>query len=167
MVGAQLFRDVGYFHEAKLSNLAPNTRYFYQVCQAGACSDEADFVTPPVAGPMNNVKFTAWGDMGTGGNAGACDTTLGCAQSNAFMMQRELERGNQFNLHFGDVSYGMSAGYRWEQFMSIIEPTTKHIPYMVSVGKYKPHPFLPFIPLFICHKPSFHIPPFCSMFHPL
>jgi hypothetical protein len=78
-VGAQMFRDVGFFHEATLRDLAPSTRYYYQVCQQGgsSCSDEADFTTPPVPGPNNNIKFTAWGDMGPGGNAGTCDTVLG------------------------------------------------------------------------------------------
>jgi hypothetical protein len=136
-VGAQRFRDVGYFHEATLRGLVPNTRYVYQVCQGSSCSVEAEFTTPPVPGPNNNIKFTAWGDMGAGGNAGACDTVLGCAQSSAFMLQRELERGNRFHLHFGDLSYGRSRGYLWEQFMSILEPTAKHIPYMVSVGNHE------------------------------
>ncbi len=59
---------------------------------------------------------------------------LGCAQNHAFLMQRELQRGNQLVLHFGDIAYAMGRGYLWEQFMSIIEPTAKHIPYMVTVG---------------------------------
>ena len=56
----------GSLHYATLTNLAPNTKYFYRYGDSALAlfSQEYSFTTPPVPSASATVNFLAWADAG-------------------------------------------------------------------------------------------------------
>ena len=65
-------------HEAKLTGLAPLTKYFYKIRLAsGATSDIYRFITPPVKSSDHDINFVAMSDMQRdGGNPGVYQSLI-------------------------------------------------------------------------------------------
>lgn len=47
------------------------------------------------------------------------------------------ENDIDFIAHIGDLSYGEGNVAVWETFMSIIEPLSSRVPYLVSIGNHE------------------------------
>ena len=123
------FIDPGYLHDVLLTNLLPDTTYFYQYGSNVSFSNVNKFTTAPQIGSENSYKFITYGDMGLTGLSGASDTVK--------LITQELNTGSKFILHHGDLSYAVGYAYIWEQWMHLIEPLASRVPYMVGIGNHE------------------------------
>lgn len=121
------FVDPGQLHDVLLTNLASNTRYYYQLSGTGISSDVMTFQTPPPPGSKLPLTFITYGDM---------DIT-NYSEETAVRVLAEIEQGSSFVLHIGDLSYAVGLAYRWDEWMTLIEPLSSRVPYMVSVGNHE------------------------------
>jgi hypothetical protein len=88
-----------YQHEARITGLAPLTRYSYDIVVSGSDLNSANdtFVTAPLGG-TGSVRFIAFGDSGTGSSA------------QRQLAARMASESFDLALHAGDVAYGNSGG---------------------------------------------------------
>ena len=121
------FIDPGYLHDVLLTDLTPNTQYYYQVSGTGVSSEVMSFRTPPPPGSDGPFSFIIYGDM---------DITRDSDQTAACVL-RDIKKGSSFVLHIGDLSYATGLAYRWDEWMTLIEPLSSRVPYMVSVGNHE------------------------------
>ena len=126
------FLDPGFLHDVLLEGLEPGTRYFYKYgggSEGSKFSQVRSFTTPPVHGADKTVKFVIYGDMDITAHPGA--------ETTASRLTREAEENQLgFVLHIGDISYAEGLAYRWEEWMTLIEPYSSLVPYMVSIGNH-------------------------------
>ncbi|XP_064391290.1 uncharacterized protein LOC135339098 [Halichondria panicea] len=121
------FINPGYLHDVLLTDLTPNTQYYYQVSGTGISSETMTFRTSPYPGSNLPLTFDIYGDM---------DITKYSEQTAARVLT-DIERGASFILHIGDLSYATGIAYRWDEWMTLIEPLSSRVPYMVSVGNHE------------------------------
>ncbi len=121
------FIDPGYLHDVLLTDLTPNTQYYYQVSGTGISSETMTFRTSPRPGSNLPITFEIYGDM---------DITKYSEQTAARVLT-DIEQGASFILHIGDLSYATGMAYRWDEWMTLIEPLSSRVPYMVSVGNHE------------------------------
>lgn len=132
ILGQQSFRDPGYFHTVIMSDLKPDTYYYYQYGheEERVWSHVRRFKSRP---PRSSkyAKFIAYADMGAYVGPGSAST--------AERVFADVINGDydSFLLHFGDVSYARSVGYIWDHFFHVIEPYATRLPYMVSIGNHE------------------------------
>ena len=125
-------------HRVNASGLLPRTRYYYVVGDAllNQFSAEATFVSRPRTGGEEVMDFIAFADMGYWNGS---STVVQAA------LAAEIARGERdyaLALHIGDISYSglesksdkVEDTKLWDLFMSEIEPISRAMPYMVSVG---------------------------------
>lgn len=135
----RLFRDPGQLHEVVLTDLLPNTKYYYRVGTADRFSNEVySFISPQGVGSSQSVNLIAFGDSG----ASDCENTRGwCEESSGSVVSKINEDLNNKRydgiLHIGDISYAVGWSERWEQFFAQIQPIASKVPYMVSVGNHE------------------------------
>ncbi|TMW60176.1 hypothetical protein Poli38472_000218 [Pythium oligandrum] len=130
-VAQRLFRDPGFMHTAIMTDLTPETTYFYQYGNdVDGWSKVAQFRSRPKK-DTKTTKFIAYADMGV--------DTAPAAQSNAVRVYSDVvgDGFDSFLLHFGDISYARGEGSVWDKFFHIIEPYATRVPYMVSVGNHE------------------------------
>ncbi len=120
------FIDPGQLHDVLLTDLAPNTQYYYRVSGTGISSDVMMFRTPPLPGSKLPLTFIIYGDM---------DITQ-YSDETAARVLTEIEQGASFVVHIGDLSYASGLAYRWDEWMTLIEPLSSRVPYMVSIGNH-------------------------------
>ena len=125
------FIHPGYMYDVILTDLQPNTRYCYRYGSPGfPYSNEKSFISPLPPGAPQPFKFVTYGDMGTSKPPGG--------QTTAELVHREVEKnGVSLILHVGDLSYSMGVAYEWDKWMSLIEPYTSQVPYMINVGNHE------------------------------
>ena len=124
------FRHPGYLHNVLLTGLKPNVVYCYRFGSEGNLySLVKHFKTSLPPGEQQPFYFIVYGDMDISLAPGA-DTT-------SVLVQNEVENGAAFVLHIGDLSYAEGFAYRWDEFMTLIEPISSRVPYMVSVGNHE------------------------------
>ena len=125
---AENFVNPGFFHDVLLAKLKANTRYYYQFGAGSGWSKIYSFETPPLIGTRDSFKFITYGDMGVYPPA---------APQVALLVAKEAEnRGVKFVLHQGDLSYAEGYAYLWDQWLSMIEPISTRIPYMIGMGNH-------------------------------
>ncbi|RQM13374.1 hypothetical protein DD237_006666 [Peronospora effusa] len=132
-VGQIYFRDPGYMHTVIMTDLKPNTYYFYQYGhEEHGLSQVHRFKSRPLSS-YKYANFIAYGDMG------AFAAFYGGSESTAARAFKDVIEGeyDSFLLHFGDISYARSQGHVWDQFFHLIEPYATRVPYMVSIGNRK------------------------------
>ncbi len=56
--------DPGNLHTAVMTDLKPNTRYYYRYGYQGRWSEESSFVSAPVGTPMGGVHILLTADQG-------------------------------------------------------------------------------------------------------
>lgn len=119
----------GYFHHAALSALTPNTRYYARAVQGAAVGAETSFVTGKLPSAAASIRALVFADMSISGGDGAVSTGARLAEraSNA-------DEPIDFALHVGDLSYGEGNVGVWEDWMDLIAPTCRAVPYHVSIG---------------------------------
>ena len=125
------FVHPGYMHDVLLTGLQPNTRYCYRYGSPGfRYSKEKSFLSPLPRGTPQPFKFVTYGDMGTSKPPGG--------QATAKLVHKEVaENGISLILHVGDLSYSMGVAYKWDKWMSLIEPYASQVPYMINVGNHE------------------------------
>ncbi|CAI5735661.1 unnamed protein product [Peronospora destructor] len=132
-VGQKTFRDPGYMHTVIMTDLKPDSYYFYQY---GHEEHGLSHVHRFKSRPLKSYKyahFIAYGDMG------AYAAPRGGSESTAVRVFKDVIGGeyDSFLLHFGDVSYARSKGHIWDRFFHVIEPYATRVPYMVSIGNHE------------------------------
>ncbi|RMX63691.1 hypothetical protein DD238_006494 [Peronospora effusa] len=122
-VGQIYFRDPGYMHTVIMTDLKPNTYYFYQYGhEEHGLSQVHRFKSRPLSS-YKYANFIAYGDMG------AFAAFYGGSESTAARVFKDVveEEYDSFLLHFGDISYARSQGHVWDQFFHLIEPYATRI----------------------------------------
>jgi len=114
---------IGYVHEVQLTDLVPNTRYYY-ICgdKDGGWSPEFTFKTAPVE--AQDCTFVVIGDMGT----------TPAANKN---LEQMISENAAFVLHVGDLSYANGIGVIWDIWFNQIAPLAANVPYMPSIGNHE------------------------------
>lgn len=122
------FLHPGYLYDVLLTSLKENTQYYYKCGGAGfKYSSIRTFTTSLVKGSPDSFKFAVYGDMDITSHPGA--------EATASLLFKEAH-SLSFALHIGDISYASGLSYRWEEWMTMIEPYSSLMPYMVSVGNH-------------------------------
>ncbi|POM67510.1 Calcineurin-like phosphoesterase [Phytophthora palmivora] len=123
VLGQRAFRDPGFMHTVIMTDLKPDTYYYYQYGhEEHALSRVRRFKSrPPKSSKYAN--FIAYADMGAYVEPGSAST--------AGRVYEDVMGGgyDSFLLHFGDISYARSVGYIWDQFFHLIEPYANFIAY--------------------------------------
>ena len=125
------FVHPGYMHDVLLTGLQPNTRYCYCYGSPGfTYSKEKSFMSAVEPGDEQMFKFVVYGDMATTPPPGA--------ETTAARVLNEV-KNNKVSMvfHAGDLSYGVGYGYRWDEWMTMIEPYSSLAPYMITIGNHE------------------------------
>ncbi|TMW64559.1 hypothetical protein Poli38472_011439 [Pythium oligandrum] len=142
LVSAQFYRDPGMLNSAVMSDLRPNTTYYYAV---GSDHDGRSAVhevqTPPEPSlDMPPMSFFVFGDLGDWNIRPTGDKPVDRTATTIQLMYEDLNdpsRTYAAIFHVGDLSYAMGRTYLWDQFGSMIEPVAARLPYMVGVGNHE------------------------------
>ena len=122
------FIDPGYLHDVLLTDLKPNTLYYFQYGSDNIFSNIEKFTSALPVGSDKSFKFVTYGDMGVG---------FPGAEVTAELMKQEINEGANFVIHQGDLSYALGHAYIWEQWMHLIEYCAIRIPYMIGIGNHE------------------------------
>ncbi|EGC32331.1 hypothetical protein DICPUDRAFT_38536 [Dictyostelium purpureum] len=160
------FRNPGYVHDVVLTQLEPNTVYYYYFGSINdGWSSVRSFVTPSyTASPSQSEAFVvAFGDLGTNFPFTAMvETQFPASQTIASILNTinvpysessffksfggtPKQRGDLspslppfWNIHhIGDISYARGKAFVWDYFLDAMEPITSKTPYMVSIGNHE------------------------------
>ena len=125
------FINPGFLNDVLLPGLKHNTRYFYKFGGIGyRLSEVQNFTSSLPRGSDKTFKFVVYGDMDVTAVPGA-ETTA------KLVLKEAIKNGLSFVLHIGDLSYAMGLAYLWDEWMSLIEPYSSLVPYMVSIGNHE------------------------------
>ena len=87
------------------------------------------FTTSLGTGSHDTIKLAVYGDMDVTSHPGA-ETTA------RRLLYEATHNRLSFVLHIGDICYAEGLSYRWEEWMTMVEPYSSLIPYMVSIGNH-------------------------------
>ncbi len=122
---------LGLLHNALITNLKPNTRYYYQCGDLeDSWSTEYFFTTPPLDPDQINVLVV--GDMGFINGMQTANRLIKEIQTTNYHFL--LHNGGtqlRHSLYFTDCSYAEGDQPIWDKFMRAIQPIAAYIPYMV------------------------------------
>ena len=138
------FQPPGQLHVIEMTNLQPNTNYYYKVGLATGqgivwSQTVMEFTSPPVAAdtdPDNDNddkhSYVVYADQGCpsdGWGDGGIWTSA--------MMEREITAYQCRAIHhLGDLSYAKGAAHIWDEWMEMIEPFASRIPLMIAIGNH-------------------------------
>eukprot|EP00193_Tetraselmis_chui_P020184 CAMPEP_0177794908 /NCGR_PEP_ID=MMETSP0491_2-20121128/25918_1 /TAXON_ID=63592 /ORGANISM="Tetraselmis chuii, Strain PLY429" /LENGTH=546 /DNA_ID=CAMNT_0019317639 /DNA_START=179 /DNA_END=1817 /DNA_ORIENTATION=- len=135
----------GMMHAATLTDLQPDTRYFYQHGdQKLGLSPIRSFVTPPRVGPDSEVRLLHVADMGQAEMDGSNELSMMAPSLNTTaLMAADMARAPyRLVIHNGDISYARGYVTQWDVFYDQIQPLATQVPWMTSVGNHeRDHPF--------------------------
>ena len=112
-----------YLHDVLLTDLKPNTLYYYQYGSDYIFSDIEQFTSAPPVGSDQSFKFVSYGDMGI---------AFPGADVTAELIKQEINEGANFVIHQGNLSYAVGYAYIWEQWMHLIEYCAICVPYTIG-----------------------------------
>ena len=125
VLNQEYYRNPGYQKTVILSGLERGGYYYSVGDDENGWTEKLLLLVGPHQ--THNTYFLAYGDLG-----------IDAAPAGQGTIDRMLEEeGNDFILHFGDVSYARGKGWIWERFFRMIEPIASYTPYMVSVGNHE------------------------------
>ena len=127
--GSLNFVHPGYLHAAMLTGLKPNSKYYYQYGSGDVFSPVKSFKTALEGGDSTPYSFIVYGDMDLTPPPGAITT--------ANLVKEEVDRGASFVFHAGDLGYAVGYAFRWDIWMTLIEPYASLAPYMISIGNHE------------------------------
>lgn len=150
---SRFFVPPGHMHDVVLTDLEPGRLYYYQCGSNSIRGAVRSFRAGLPAGDSTPFRFVTFGDM---------DTTR-AAVITAGLVKQEVEGGASFVLNLGDLSYASGVAYRWDIWMSLMEPFASLAPHMISVGNHDQNTLVggakdP------SHMPRFH-PPWSNFDH--
>lgn len=126
-----------YNHRAILTNLKPNTKYYYQCINANKKSEIFHFTSAPSTDFKLDkpISIAVFGDMG-----------LYESQGTMALLQKMKNRVSMY-LHLGDISYAdnwmlhnlVTFGYEtvWNKYMNMIQPLAAYQPFHVVPGNHE------------------------------
>lgn len=130
---------VGTFqYEAKISDLRPDTTYFYAIYDGDKRLTPEDpsyrFTTHPQAGPPHNARFWVLGDGGTGREPQN-------AVYNAILQTLDKEaKPLDFWIHVGDMAYGVGRDVEFQtRFFESYESTLRNKVCWPTMGNHEGH----------------------------
>jgi len=127
---ATWYWDPGYIYDVLLTDLEPNTRYYYSCGTEEYMTPTYNFTTPMTPGDKNPFNFIVYGDMGLEAFPEGIET--------AKLVRQEIDSHDvRFVYHHGDLSYATGLAYIWEQWFHLIQPYASLIPYMVGIGNHE------------------------------
>lgn len=116
-------QETGVLHEVLLTGLKPNTQYYYRAGDPeGGWSGIYSFRTAPAR--VQDFVFTAFGDHGV--------TRASMENLNNIIRIRPA-----FHLLLGDISYANGRQPIWDIYLKMVEPLTRTIPYMLTLGNHE------------------------------
>jgi len=120
--------SVGYNHNAVLTHLSPNTKYWYQIVNA----NQHHFKTGPSQSFQKPVVIPTFGDMGVLNS----NTTI------PHLIHYAKNENTDFFLHVGDISYAddyESDQFEgiWEEWFELMKPVLEISPYMTCAGNHE------------------------------
>mmetsp|Transcript_1386 Transcript_1386/g.3060 ORF Transcript_1386/g.3060 Transcript_1386/m.3060 type:complete len:529 (+) Transcript_1386:3-1589(+) len=127
---------LGTIHQAVISGLQPDTRYYYRVGDPKARNlwrhyawsvPTLTFRTPQLPS-VGNVTFGIVGDMGATDASDATVLRLG-----SMRLQDDLD----FVFHVGDISYADGYQPLWDDFFRKIESLSAYMPYQACPGNHE------------------------------
>jgi acid phosphatase type 7 len=142
-VAARQFRDPGMIYNAVLTNLKPETTYYYRVSGGlGTVSSKTfKFKTPPAPGVQKGVaSFFVYGDLGDWNIHATGQLPVKRSGTTMELIRRDMDAPNSNYvavMHDGDLAYAFGRTYLWDQFGALIEPVASEIPYMIGIGNHE------------------------------
>ncbi|XP_066910736.1 uncharacterized protein [Clytia hemisphaerica] len=122
------FWDAGYIYDVLLTDLEPNTRYYYSCGSKEFMTSVYNFTTVIKGGDKTPFKFIAFGDMGITSQA----------ETTTKSVRQEIENNDvKFVYHAGDISYARGYAYLWDQWFHEIQPMSALAPYMINLGNHE------------------------------
>ena len=95
-----------YLCDVLLTDLKPNTLYYYQYGSDYIFSDIEQFTSAPPVGSDQSFKFVSYGDMGI---------AFPGAEVTVELIKQEINEGANFVIHQGNLSYTVGYANIWEQ----------------------------------------------------
>lgn len=130
--------NINRWHTVKISNLQPNTKYYYRCISGIDTSSLYHFVTPPA--PESNsghIRFLKFGD-----NQTYTLTSSSIADTSIFLLKNLF--GEQwtdsitFIMNSGDITeYGSELGRYMNEFFNPFSNLTVYIPTLISIGNHE------------------------------
>jgi len=123
--------NLGYIHEAEMTQLKPDTAYFYRVGDpAGGWSAPFTFRTAPAPHPdCGKVRFVYLGDNRP-------DSPLGGTNEWGSIFAEAVSEGPAFVLSGGDLVYDGKDDDQWESFLGWTGDPARYAPFMPSMGNH-------------------------------
>ncbi|ELR18962.1 diphosphonucleotide phosphatase 1, putative [Acanthamoeba castellanii str. Neff] len=139
---AEGWRDPGLLHSAVLSNLRPDTRYYYVYGDPTfGFSAEASFVSEPHPGQSDRViHLFAFGDMGKTTQDNSTehwDSELASINTTTLIAKDLDARPMDLLLHIGDIAYAVGYGAQWDEFHDQVSAISTRLPYMTCIGNHE------------------------------
>lgn len=135
---SESFSDNYIWHTVKLTNLQPDTEYFYRVSSGSGISKQYSFRTQPAAGYKGKIRFLMLSDTH------ADDTTMTVKIINEAKSKMQQLYGNDFQnkfnlvLHSGDLVISSSDITQWtEQYFAPLSHLSPYIPVMSVPGNHE------------------------------
>mmetsp|Transcript_7169 Transcript_7169/g.8233 ORF Transcript_7169/g.8233 Transcript_7169/m.8233 type:complete len:643 (-) Transcript_7169:154-2082(-) len=142
--GSSGFSSPGFQFEAILSNLKPETVYYYAI---SGRKEEFSFLSPPALGTATPSKMIVMGDVGQ--SMFPIDESLqhsfdndehGEVQAPKVLDSiTRIVQNEKISLvnHIGDISYATGQLALWDNFLYEIEPVASKLSWMVGIGNHE------------------------------
>jgi hypothetical protein len=136
------WRDPGLFHSAILSNLSPDTRYYYVYGDpAYGFSEEASFMSAPRPGAASRtLNIFAYGDMGKTTQDDSLEhwnNEKASINTTRLMIKDMQAIPMDLAIHIGDISYAVGYGAQWDEFHDQVSAISTRLPYMTCIGNHE------------------------------
>lgn len=120
--------NLGSIHEVELTDLEPDTLYYYRVGGPGDWSDIAEFRTLAKPG-CGEIRFIALGD-------GRSQDTTGPAPQWPGIYAQSLDEDPQFVIDTGDLVKDGDDVTQWVNYLKASSPLLQIVPHMPSIGNH-------------------------------
>jgi len=119
-----------YMHSAYLSNLSPNTTYYFEVSYNGKVQKNGTYLTLPDQNLQRNIVLATGGDAGTSAKAKNMTIAVGKYKPDAIMVGGDLAYDNGLRACY----------YSWDLFLWMFESLNdkmgRVVPLMFSIGNH-------------------------------
>lgn len=136
----RLFHNPGQIYSGVMTNLTPNTTYFYRVGDSsGLLSDVMQFFVPPAPGTASPTSFVVFSDLVAPTAVASEFRVKGASGTTMALIEKDIvanARAYAAVFHVGDLSYARGATFLWDHFGFLIQGAASRVPYMIAVGNH-------------------------------